>query len=90
MGDRKLKSPQERNSAKKTSVSQELGLLFKNQRLNMSMPEEQVASYLGISKETLLAYESGTRTIPLTHIYALSNCLNIDPKAVLKLINKLR
>lgn len=90
MGDRKLKSSQVRATSKTASVSQELGLLFRNQRLKISRTEEEVASYLGVSKETLRSYESGEHTIPMTHIYALSNCLTIDPKTILKLINKLR
>jgi transcriptional regulator with XRE-family HTH domain len=66
------------------SRSTELGEFFKNKRLQAGLSSEMVASYLGISQEVLENYELGLSTIPLNHIYGLSNCLNISPDLIVK------
>lgn len=70
------------------TVSSAIGTLIRDARVSAKMSKECVAKYLEISPSILDAYESGARSIPLSHIYALSNCLNISPAVILKTISK--
>lgn len=72
------------------SASERIGELIRNARIDLGLSEAEVASYVGgISTETLKKYESGRKSIPLSHIYALSNCLNISPKTIIQLLNRM-
>ena len=81
-----MKSTASQTRDSETSPSQRIGMFFHDERLKASLSGEEVALYLGVSTETLSAYESGQKRIPMVHICALSNCLNIEPEMVLKLI----
>lgn len=70
------------------SISARLGKLFREKRLAAGLTEADAAAYLeSVSLRTYQLYESGEKSIPLSHIYALSNCLNVDPKVVFDIIN---
>ncbi len=88
----RLKLPTQDHSpaSGRPTPSRELGALFRDQRKLAGLTEKEVANYLGdISIVTLRAYESGTQPIPLSHIHALSNCLNISPKVLIGQVNRL-
>lgn len=63
-----------------------LAALIRNARLDAQLSEETVAQYVGVSISTLKAYETATKSIPLSHVYALSNCLNISPDVIVQLL----
>jgi transcriptional regulator with XRE-family HTH domain len=63
----------------------QLAMLFKEARLSQKLRIEQVAEYLSISNETASLYENGHKAIPLYHIYALANCLNVAPNRILSI-----
>lgn len=98
MGDLKLQlkkqssenlKPSESRLRRNQPGSQEIGALFREKRLAAGLSEEKVASYLGdITADTLSRYESGEKPISLSHVYALSNCLNVSTASVIKLITK--
>lgn len=63
--------------------SARLGRLFKKRRIAEGLTQKQVAGYLGsVSLKTYRNYELGRDRMPLSHIYALSNRLNIDPREI--------
>lgn len=75
------------NRGKHKRANESLGVFLKNKRVLSKISKTVVCNYLMIdSEEVLDAYESGTKTIPLKHVYALSNCLNISPEETLTMI----
>jgi transcriptional regulator with XRE-family HTH domain len=72
------------------SAIAEIGALFKGKRIEAGISEREVADYLGgLSLKTLHLYESGRKAIPLSHIFALSNCLNVSPRVISELVSKI-
>ena len=71
----------------KPSPSRDLWPYIKKERLQASLTIETVAAYLEVPITTLEAYENGTKQIPLFHIYALSNCIGLDPNFVASFLN---
>jgi transcriptional regulator with XRE-family HTH domain len=73
--------------AKGREVSLECGKLFKARRIAQNLSLEEVAGYLmDVSSRTLEQYENGESEIPLFHIYALANYLNVHPALIMQLI----
>lgn len=83
---KKLKLRSTQKQSQELVLTRNLGKFLQRQRLQASKSKQEVASYLNVTPETLSAYENGTRQIPLQDIYALSNCLNIDPDLILRLL----
>jgi transcriptional regulator with XRE-family HTH domain len=83
---RKQRSPK---SPLKPQPNPAIGEFIRQSREEAGLTEAAVVDYLGdISVETLKAYECGERSIPLNHLYALSNCLNVSPSAIVSLITR--
>jgi transcriptional regulator with XRE-family HTH domain len=71
------------NSNKKSAAFwQEFGQFIQSQRLALGYTELVVSSYLECSDDVLRSYEAGEQSIPLNKIYALANCLNIEPNLI--------
>lgn len=86
---RTLKSVKTPDRASGKSPSAELGNLFREHRRINRLSLETVSRYMGdVAPSTLDQYEKGQKTIPLSDIYALANCLNIAPTIILNLIEK--
>ncbi len=66
--------------------TRKLADLIRSARIQSGQTEEAVAKYVGIPVSTLRAYEAATKSIPLSHVYALSNCLNISPDVIVQLV----
>jgi transcriptional regulator with XRE-family HTH domain len=79
-----------KKTSKKHLLNEKIAGLFRRKRLKLDLPIGQVAAYLGITPRTLEAYETAKTGIPLSHIYGLSNCLNVSPEVVVKLIDKVQ
>jgi transcriptional regulator with XRE-family HTH domain len=80
--------PSKKRATKLSSQSAQLGKFFRDERLKAGLSSETVSSYLNIPQDVLEVYEQGLSTIPLNHIYALSNCLNISPELVVKKLDR--
>ena len=53
------------------------------------MGSQAVAAYLEtISVEIYRDYEDGNKPIPLAHVYAISNFLNIPPSLILEVFGR--
>jgi hypothetical protein len=78
-----------KHQTKSVSPSNKLGYFFLKRRKELGLPSEVVASYLEIPVKTLALYEDGVTLIPLHHVYALSNCLNIAPDEIVKVTKNL-
>lgn len=63
----------------------DLARLICNTRVAAGLPLHDVANYVGVTVELLERFEAGVQSIPLHHVYALANCLNISPRDVLDL-----
>ena len=81
---------QARTRRQTDSPNPELGRFLKKKRLKARQSLAATAGYLEISTELLTEYEQGIRGIPLMHVYALSNFLNVSPTEVLHLIRSIR
>lgn len=57
------------------------GLIMKSLREKFGYVQENVASYLGISRELVSMYETGEREIPVEVLEKLSNLFCVDPDA---------
>ena len=66
-------------------ASTELAQLILESRRRSGFSAQDVADYLDISAEQLIAYESGQLAIPMDKIYAIANCLNISPRDILEI-----
>ncbi len=71
----------------KDKITRALAKLVHQKRMESRLTEAAVASYVGISPIVLAAYEAGIRRIPMNHLYALSNCLNISPAAICLIVH---
>jgi transcriptional regulator with XRE-family HTH domain len=82
---RSIKSSRRKLPIKSAAV----GHFFSQKRREAGLSESEVVAYLeDVTVETLKRYESGELKIPLNHIYALSNCLNVAPREVMEIIEK--
>jgi transcriptional regulator with XRE-family HTH domain len=68
----------------------ELAAVLKAARRAQGLSIQEVAEYLKRTPNQVRLYETGTVTIPLRDIFALSNYLNIDPALILPLIPKIQ
>lgn len=59
-------------------TNEEVGKVLKEQRELLCLSRLQVAGVVGISTETLKAYENGTRTLPFGIYYKLVQFMNIS------------
>lgn len=59
-------------------TNEEVGKVLKDQRELMCLSRVQVAGVIGISPETLKAYENGTRTLPFDIYYKLVQFMKIS------------
>jgi transcriptional regulator with XRE-family HTH domain len=66
-------------------ISAHLAKMVRDARLAAQMSIHEVAGYLGVSEDVLARFETGKQPIPLHHVFALANCLNISPRLVLDL-----
>jgi len=57
------------------------GLIMKSLREKFDYVQENVAEYLGISRELVSMYETGEREIPIDALEKLSNLFCVDPDA---------
>lgn len=73
-----------RRSEARIAPNAELARLVQGARIHAGLSTADVARYLEISVETMQAYESQAREIPLNHIYGLSNLLDIPPADILR------
>lgn len=82
-------TPRALNKSKKSpkTTSTALGPYMKKKRLAAGMSLQKVAAYLEVSVKEIEQYEAGKKSIPLNRVYALSNCLNISPDEVTRLLN---
>jgi transcriptional regulator with XRE-family HTH domain len=55
------------------------GLIMKSLREKFGYVQENVAEYLGISRELVSMYETGEREIPIDVLEKLSNLFCVDP-----------
>lgn len=56
------------------------GLIMKSLREKFGYVQENVAEFLGISRELVSMYETGEREIPIEVIEKLSNLFCVDPE----------
>ncbi|MCO5142226.1 MAG: helix-turn-helix domain-containing protein [Oligoflexia bacterium] len=68
-------------------LAEQFGSFVKSKREQLGFCEDDVARYLGVSVDELRTIEGGRMSPPLNQLYALSNCLNIDPKFILKMVD---
>ena len=59
-------------------TNEEVGKVLKEQRELLCLSRVQVAGVIGVSPETLKAYENGTRTLPFDIYYKLVQFMNIS------------
>lgn len=57
------------------------GLIMKSLREKFGYVQENVAEYLGISRELVSMYETGEREIPIEVLEKVSNLYCVDPDA---------
>ena len=57
------------------------GLILKSLREKFDYVQENVAEYLGISRELVSMYETGEREMPIEVLEKLSNLFCIEPEA---------
>lgn len=57
------------------------GLIMKNLREKFGYVQENVAEFLGISRELVSMYETGERDVPVDVLEKLSNLFCIEPEA---------
>lgn len=57
------------------------GLVLKSLREKFGYVQENVAEYLGISRELVSMYETGEREVPIEVLEKLSNLFCVDPDA---------
>ena len=65
-----------------TLIMPETGLIMKSLREKFGYVQENVAEYLGISRELVSMYETGEREIPIEVLEKLSNLFCVDPDAL--------
>jgi transcriptional regulator with XRE-family HTH domain len=70
----------------KNQSDSSLGSFIRQRRVESGLTLEEVATYLEISVEAVVRYEEDKKQIPLNHLYALSNCLNISAELILRRI----
>ena len=79
----------EASGPKKFNRSAGVGAIFRLRRLELGLEEKTVALYLtNVSVERIQNYETGKCEIPLSDVYALSNCLNVSPRIITQLLSK--
>jgi transcriptional regulator with XRE-family HTH domain len=66
------------------------GRFLREKRLHAHRTEQEVATYLDVPVDTVHAYENGTLGIPLTNVFALSNCLNIPLNEIVEAFHDLK
>lgn len=66
------------------------GTYIRNRRQELGFKEVDVAQYMGVRIDKFYEIEKGNINLPLNKLYALSNCLNIDPKIVINMVIKVR
>lgn len=77
-------------SQSKAGISAEIGKMVREKRNETGLQLKEVAKYIGVSPLVLEAYESGVKRIPMNHIYALSNCLDISPAKIMRLLSPVK
>lgn len=68
------------------NVNLKIADFFKYNRLKTGFSLEALAEGMNVPVETLIAYENGSKKIPLEDIYAFSNCLDIEPDKIVHLL----
>jgi transcriptional regulator with XRE-family HTH domain len=67
----------------KNDTDLSLGSFLRQKRLESGLTLEEVSRYLQVSV-VVTRYEENKKDIPMHHIYALSNCLNVPADLILK------
>ena len=62
------------------SIMQNAGLTMKSLRERFGYVQENVAEFLGVSRELVSMYETGEREIPIEVIEKLSDLFGVDPE----------
>jgi predicted transcriptional regulator len=66
-----------------------IGIYFGDQRQKAQLGLQELAQALSVEVETIIAYETGAKPIPLDDVFALTNTLNLAPEDVLSLVSDL-
>lgn len=66
---------------------QEFGNLFKETRVEFALSTEDLAQMADVGHDTLLQIESNPHLVSLHDLYAVANCLNLDPGSVLEFLH---
>ncbi len=61
--------------------------LFRITRLQLALSTEDVARVAEVDHETVLKIEFAPRLVSLNELYAVANCLNLDPGYVLEFLH---
>ena len=88
----KHQAPHPSKTHRSFSMEQQIkcGIFLKSKRLLAKRSKKEVADYLEISPKNVQDYEAGILKIPLNHVRALSNCLNIPPDEIIEVFNGLK
>lgn len=61
--------------------------LFRVTRLQLALSTEEVAKAAEVDLGTVLKLESAPQLVSLSELYAVANCLNLDPGCVLEFLH---
>ncbi|MDZ4083518.1 MAG: helix-turn-helix transcriptional regulator [Bdellovibrionales bacterium] len=61
--------------------------LFRVTRLQLALSTEDVAKAAEVEHGTVLKLESAPHLVSLSELYAVANCLNLDPGLVLEFLH---
>jgi len=76
-------STEELEARKKSEIAK----FFRDRRIAAGLSEAEFVEAVGLEDlATLMAYESGRRSIPLDEVFGMTNVLNIPPEDIVGLI----
>ena len=61
--------------------------LFQRTRIQLALSTEEVARVAEVDQETVLKIEFTPQLVSLNELYAVANCLNLDPGCVLEFLH---
>ena len=61
--------------------------LFRVRRLQLALTTEDVAKAAEVEHGTILKLESSPHLVSLSELYAVANCMNLDPGLVLEFLH---
>jgi transcriptional regulator with XRE-family HTH domain len=66
-------------------IYQQIGIVIRSRRKQLSMTQQQLAAHLGISRASLANIEVGRQKVFVHHLYALAAALRLKPNELLPL-----